>query len=197
MSHFKDKVITNDSFQVCSGNNEEDAVVRLKISGAANAAAANVPSIVNASHGQATVYTLRDAGVAAADILTSAGRQQASTSTIAGVAGATNVCTVTVQIKDAAGTNIAKVVPFEVYSSSAADGLTLATAASTGYSVVSGGIKRAASSTTITQGIAMLSSATGGAVLSLTDTGKQAIYLVLLLDNGIKISTVLTSGSYG
>lgn len=117
--------------------------------------------------------------------------------TISGAAGAANVCTVTIQLKDGSGTNMTRVIPFEVYSSSASDGLTLASAASTGYSVVSGGIKRAASSATITQGIAMLSSATGGAVLSLTDTGKQAVYLVLSLPSGNKISTVLSSGSYG
>lgn len=124
------------------------------------------------------------------------GVADASQSTIAGVAGASNVCTVTVQLKDAAGTNVASVQKFEVYSSSAADGLTLASVASTGYSVASGGLSRANGSAVTTQ-IQAMSSATGGCVLSLTDTGKQAVYLVLVVNGRIKISTVLSSGSYG
>ncbi len=116
--------------------------------------------------------------------------------TISGVSGASNVCTVTVQLKDGSGTNMARVIPCEIYISSASDGLTLATA-STGFSIVSGGIKRAAASATITQGIAILTSATGGCVLSLTDSGKGANYLVIALPSGLKISTVLSSGSYG
>lgn len=124
------------------------------------------------------------------------GAAVSSQSTISGAAGASNVCTVTVQLKDAAGTNIAKVTPFSVYKSSAADGLTLGAAASTGFSVASGGLSRA-NGTAVTTGISAVSSATGGCVLSLTDTNKAAEYLVLVLPDGVKISTVLTSGSYG
>lgn len=124
------------------------------------------------------------------------GAADAGQSTISAVAGAANVSTVTVQLKDAAGTNVSKVTPFSVYSSSAADGLTLASAASTGWSVASGGLSRA-NGTAVTTGISAVSSATGGCVLSLTDTGKQTSYLVLVLPNGVKISTQLAAGSYG
>lgn len=117
-------------------------------------------------------------------------------STIAGAAGTSNVCTVTVQLKDVAGTNLTKVTPFTVYKSSAADGLTLGAAASTGFSVASGGLSLN-NGGVITTSIRCMSSATGGCVLSLTDTGKAAEYLVLVLQDGVKISTVLTSGSYG
>lgn len=123
-------------------------------------------------------------------------KPDASQCTISGAAGAANVCTVTIQLKDVAGTNLSHVTPFTVYSSSAADGLTLASAASTGYSVASGGLSLN-NGQAITTSIRCLSSATGGCVLSLTDTGKQAVYLVLVVGESIKVSTVLSSGSYG
>jgi len=116
--------------------------------------------------------------------------------TITAAAGAANVSTVTIQLKDGSGTNMARVIPFTVYSSSAADGLTLQSAASTGYSVASGGLS-INNGEAITTQIRCVSSATGGCVLSLTDTAKQTSYLVLVLANGIKISAQLSAGSYG
>lgn len=116
--------------------------------------------------------------------------------TISGAAGASNVCTVTIQLKDGSGTNMARIIPFRVYASSAADGLTLASAASTGFSVASGGLSLNNGAAITTQ-ISCMSSATGGCVLSLTDTGKQTSYLVLVLANGCKISAQLSAGSYG
>ncbi len=112
------------------------------------------------------------------------------------MAGTTNTATVTIQLKDGSGTNMARQIPFSVYSSSAADGLTLASAASTGYSVASGGLSRA-NGTAVTTGISAISSATGGCVLSLLDTNKATSYLVLVLAGGIKISAQLSAGSYG
>lgn len=125
------------------------------------------------------------------------GRLDKSKSTVSAVAGASNTSTITIQLKDGAGTNLTKAVPFEVYSSSTADGLTLATAASTGYSVASGGMKRANGNSAVTQGITLMSSATGGCVLSLLDTGKQTSYIAVCLPDGLVISTQLTTGSYG
>jgi len=116
--------------------------------------------------------------------------------TITVAAGASNVCTVTVQLKDGSGTNMARIIPFRVHASSAADGLTLASAASTGFSVASGGLSLA-NGTAVTTQIQAMSSATGGCVLSLTDTAKQTSYLVLSLANGAKISAQLASGDYG
>lgn len=118
------------------------------------------------------------------------------TSTITSAAGATNICTITIQLKDGLGNNIAKKVPFTIYSSSAADGLTLASAASTGYSVASGGLalNNGAAITTSLRGI---TSSTGGVVLSLTDTGKATSYPVLVVGNTVTVGTQLTTGSYG
>lgn len=211
----------------------------MKIQGAANAAASYVPTITNASFGQASTLTIPDPGAASASFVMSSGTNASGTftaatittatvttgnittanittdnvtnlkygatptaqvdpasCTIVAAAGASNVSTVTIQLKDGSGTNIARIHPFKVYASSAADGLTLASAASTGFSVASGGVSLD-NGTAVTTQISGMTSATGGCVLSLTDTGKQTSYLVLVLSNGAKISAQLSAGSYG
>jgi hypothetical protein len=164
--------------------------------------------------GQATVYTIPDPGAATANFILDAGTASSisvnnlkygatpvaqvdpASCTITAAAGAANTATVTIQLKDGSGTNMARIIPFRVYSSSAADGLTLQSAASTGYSVASGGLSLNNGAAITTQ-ISCMSSATGGCVLSLLDTGKQTSYLVLVLANGCKISAQLSAGSYG
>lgn len=164
--------------------------------------------------GQASVYTIPDPGAATANFILDAGTAASisvnnlkygatpvaqvdpGSCTITAAAGAANTATVTIQLKDGSGTNMARIIPFRVYSSSAADGLTLASAASTGYSVASGGLSLNNGGAITTQ-IQAISSATGGCVLSLLDTGKQTSYLVLVLANGTKISAQLSAGSYG
>ncbi len=181
---------------------------------ALNAGGAFNTTLRNSVMGQASVISLPDPGAATANVLLDTGTGATATitkistgatpvpmvdpgsCTISGVAGAANVCTITIQLKDGAGVNIARQVPFRIYSSSAADGLTLQSAASTGYSVASGGLSLA-NGTAVTTQISAMSSATGGCVLSLTDTGKLTSYLILVLDNGIKISAQLSAGSYG
>lgn len=117
--------------------------------------------------------------------------------TIVAVAGAANHSTITVTLKDGAGTTLTRVHPFKVYLATDSTGLTLQSAASTGYSVASGGVKDPTGSTTITQGLAALSSASGACVIDLLDTGKGTGNLILVLHNGIKASAAITSGSYG
>lgn len=169
--------------------------------------------------GQSTVYTVPDPGAATANFLLDAGTNASGTFTVANIidlkygatpvaqidpasctitaaAGAANTATVTIQLKDGSGTNMTRILPFKVYASSAADGLTLASAASTGFSVASGGLS-INNGAAITTQISAMSSATGGCVLSLLDTGKQTSYLVLVLSNGCKISAQLSAGSYG
>ncbi len=125
------------------------------------------------------------------------GQANASQSTITAVAGASNHSTITVQIKDGAGTNMTGVTPFKVYLATSNTGLTLQSAASTGYSVTSGGVVDPTGSTTITQGLAALSSATGGCVIDLLDTAKGTGNLILVVGGSIKASAAITSGSYG
>jgi hypothetical protein len=124
------------------------------------------------------------------------GAPNASASTIQVAAGAANVCTITIQINDGAGSAVSNITPFTLYASSASNGLTLASAASTGFDVSSGGLS-INNGAAITTSIRAVSSATGGCVISLTDTGKQTSYLVLVLADGVKISAQLSAGNYG
>lgn len=181
---------------------------------AANAGGAFNTTISNGTMGQSSVITIPDPGAATSKFVLQDGSNTAlsvlnlkygatpvaqvdpASCTITAAAGAANVATITVQLKDGSGANLARSVAFRVYSSSAADGLTLQSAASTGYSVASGGLALANGSAVTTQ-ISAMSSATGGCVLSLTDTGKLTSYLVLVLPNGNKISAQLSAGSYG
>ena len=181
---------------------------------AVNSAGNYAAILSNHSLGQATTWTLPDPGASTANILLDAGTGAAisvnklsygatpvsqvdpGSCTISAAAGAANTATVTIQLKDGAGNNIAYISPFRVYASSASNGLTLASAASTGFSVASGGLSLA-NGTAVTTQINGVTSATGGCVLSLLDTGKQTSYLVLVLHNGIKISAQLSAGSYG
>ena len=187
----------------------------IALQGAVNGSGNFGTTISNATtQGQAQVVTIPNAGAATANFVLDAGTATSLTvtkistgatpialvdpgsCTITAAAGAANTSTVTVQLKDGSGTNINYSSPFKVYSSSASNGLTLQGAASTGYSVASGGLSLA-NGTAVTTQISCISSATGGCVLSLLDTGKQTSYLVLVVEGGIKISAQLSAGSYG
>ncbi len=186
---------------------------------AVNAGGAFNTTIASGTIGQSSVITIPDPGTATSKFVLQDGTNTSgSFTTLSGVnlkygatpvaqvdpasctitaaAGAANTSTVTVQLKDGSGTNMARSIKFTVYSSSAADGLTLQSAASTGYSVASGGLSLA-NGTAVTTQITAMSSATGGCVLSLLDTAKLTSYLVLVLPTGNKISLQLSAGSYG
>jgi len=184
------------------------------LSAVGNAGNFNATISSKSTLGQSSVYTLPDPGASTANFVLDAGTAASvsvnnlkygatpvaqvdpASCTITAAAGATNTATVTIQLKDGSGANMARIIPFRVYASSAADGLTLASAASTGFSVASGGLS-INNGAAITTQISCMSSATGGCVLSLLDTAKQTSYLVLVLSNGCKISAQLSAGSYG
>ena len=186
---------------------------------AVNAGGAFDTTIASGTIGQSSVITIPDPGAATAKFVLDTGTNATGTfttlnavnlkygatpvaqvdpasCTITAAAGAANTSTITIQLKDGSGTNMARSIAFKVYASSAADGLTLASAASTGFSVASGGLSLQNGAAITTQ-ISAMSSATGGCVLSLVDTAKQTSYLVLVLPNGNKISAQLSAGSYG
>jgi hypothetical protein len=71
MATYKDPTRSIDSLRVASGNTSADAVDQIKIKGTANAANANLVTITNASHGQASTYTLQDCGSASANLVSS------------------------------------------------------------------------------------------------------------------------------
>lgn len=181
---------------------------------AINAGGAFNTTIASGTIGQSSVITIPDPGAATSKFVlqdgvntvlsvanlkygaTPVAQVDPASCTISAAAGASNTATVTIQLKDGSGTNMARILPFRVYASSASDGLTLASAASTGFSVASGGLS-VNNGAAITTQISCMSSATGGCVLSLLDSAKQTSYLVLVLANGVKISAQLSTGSYG
>lgn len=182
-------------------------------------------TIASGIMGQSSVITIPDPAAATANFMLDAGTTTAKTittltsmtanitnlkygatpvaqvdpasCTITAAAGAANHCTITIQLKDGSATNMTRVLPFKVYLATDNTGLVLQSAASTGYSVSSGGVVDPTGSTTITQGLAAFSSATGGCVIDLLDTGKGTGNLILMLPNGFKASAAITSGSYG
>lgn len=186
----------------------------LGLTGVSNSGAFNT-IISNAAMGQSSTISIPDPGTATSKFVLQDGNNTVlsvlnlkygatpvaqvdpASCTITAAAGASNHCTITIQLKDGSGTNMARVLPFKVYLATDNTGLTLQSAASTGYSVTSGGVKDPTGSTTITQGLAAFSSATGGCVVDLLDTGKGTGNLILMLPNGFKASAAITSGSYG
>ena len=165
----------------------------LKIAAVANTGN-TITTISNAAMGQASVISIPDPGVATAQFLLNNNRASASNSTITVAAGAANHCTVTIQLKDTNGNNISTVQQFALYSSDSASGIGItATAASTGYSMTSGG-GVAALTGSITKNLFCVSSATGGAVVDLLDTAKTAYRIVLVLFDGIVVSAAATYG---
>ncbi len=187
---------------------------------AVNAGGAFDTTIASGTIGQSSVITIPDPGAATSKFVLQDGTNTSGTfttlnavnlkygatpvaqvdpasCTITAVAGAANHCTITIQLKDGSGTNMARVIPFKVYLATNNTGLVLQSAASTGYSVTSGGVVDPTGSTTITQGLAAFSSATGGCVVDLLDTAKGTGNLILMLANGFKASAAITAGSYG
>lgn len=200
---------TVGSFPATAANGE------LLLAAVNNASGFNTTISNAASVGQAQVISIPDSGASTANFLLDKGTGAAisvnnlkygatpvaqvdpASCTITAAAGAANHCTITIQLKDGSGTNMARVIPFKVYLATDNTGLVLQSAASTGYSVTSGGVKDPTGSTTITQGLAAFSSATGGCVVDLLDTGKGTGNLILMFANGFKASAAITAGSYG
>lgn len=181
---------------------------------AVDAGGAYNTTISNSAMGQSSVVSIPDPGAATSKFVLQDGTNTAvsvanlkygatpvaqvdpASCTITAAAGAANTSTITVTLKDGSGATLARSIPFIVYLATTTSGLTKAAAASTGYSVTSGGMSLA-NGTAVTSQITALSSASGACVLSLLDTGKTTGNLILLLPNGLVASANITSGSYG
>lgn len=119
--------------------------------------------------------------------------------TFAAAAGGTNVCEVTITVKDAAGATIAGVFNFDIWLSDAAtgEGLTATTA--------SGAVAaKSASGTDLVTLVAkkalrVQTLATGVYILSITDSAKTGFYPCAQLPStgATKIGTQLVTGNYG
>jgi hypothetical protein len=112
--------------------------------------------------------------------------------------GSTNQTLVTVQVKDAAGNNLAG--PFELLiylsDSAAGSGLTATTA--------SGAVAAGASGTDLQtkvtkKALDVLTDATGKYVLAITDSAKTGFYLVTMCPGtgAVQVSAQLVAGNYG
>jgi len=161
-------------------------------SGSMNFLAVNNPgdfviSLRNAPMAQSTVITIPDPGVAAATLMFSEERATALTSEIGVAAGIADQCIVLVQLNDANGIPMTTPQKFEVYATDAVDGIGItATAASTGFSIVVGGVR--AETGSITKNLFCVSNAVGAATLNLLATAQTAYRFVLVLDDGIVVS---------
>jgi hypothetical protein len=118
--------------------------------------------------------------------------------TFSPAAGSTNVCLVTIQVKDGAGNNLAR--PFEllVYLSddSGGNGLTATTA--------SGAVAAGASGTDLQAKVSkkaldVLTDNTGKYILSITDTSKTGFYVAATTPGtgNVQVSSQLQSANYG
>lgn len=108
---------------------------------------------------------------------------------IVGAEGA-NAITVTIQLKDWAGNNLAVPASILAYTASNATGLTYAiTTVSTDTVAATGSL-----AVLIAKGAYLLTSTAAGVIiLTVTDTGTNSFYLVLVLPNGkLVISGVIT-----
>jgi len=173
-----------------------------------------VVTVTNADHNQTSTYSIPDSGAVTANFLLDEGVNDKGTFTtistgatpvpmvdpalteINVVAGAANTALIEVQLKDGTGADINLRTPFTIYASSASNGLTLASAASTGFAFIGTGLGLQ-NGTAVTTQIHGITSTGGQAVMSLVDTAKQTSYLVVVVGDGIAISAQLTAGSYG
>jgi len=115
-------------------------------------------------------------------------------------AGGANVCWVTIQTKDAAGTNIARPVPLLVWLSDAATGAGLTGTGASGTVQAKSGAGTDFGTLTAKKALIVQTLADGSYILEITDTAKTGFYVGCeVLGAGLArgISRQLTSGDYG
>lgn len=139
--------------------------------------------------------TLDGATATAAEMNTLAG--QPYDYTITPAAGAANVCEITVQAKDANGTNIAHAVPLLVWLSDSATGAGLTATAASGTVQAKAG-SQDLGVLTAKKALMVQTSAAGAYVLEITDTAKTAFKVCVQSLNGElpTIATLITA-DYG
>jgi len=115
-------------------------------------------------------------------------------------AGAANVCEVTIQIKDAAGTNIARPVPLLVWLSDAATGAGLTATSASGTVQAKSGAGTDLGVLTAKKALIAQTKADGSYTLAITDTAKTGFYVGCeVLGAGLArgVSRQLTENDYG
>jgi hypothetical protein len=170
--------------------------------------------ITNADHNQDSTYSFPDTGASTANVLMSEGIAPKASITVLKtgsgnaplidpaqteiqiVAGGINSALIFIQVKDGAGNNATQNIPFTCYASQLANGMLVAAAASTGFSLSGSGVVLINGAAVTTQ-ISGVTDENGQCVLNLLDTAKQTSWIVVAMGNGIKISAQMTAGSYG
>lgn len=121
-----------------------------------------------------------------------------ASATLTPAAGGANICLVTIQLKDAAGTNLATSRNIDVWLSDAATGIGL-----TG-TTASGAVAAGASGTdmftyTSKKHLKVQTTAAGLYILSITDTAKSGFYVSAQLQGAgnNQVSSQLITGNYG
>lgn len=121
----------------------------------------------------------------------------ASSASFSPAASTSNVCLVTIQVKDSLGNNVQGAQVLDVYLSDSATG-----AGITG-TAASGAVGAGASGTDLGVLVAkkwtkVKTTAAGVYILSITDSAKMTFYVAALFPNGaLSVSSQLTTGNYG
>lgn len=157
--------------------------------------------MAEAGHAPNRTYNGRDGNIYlnGANLIDSGDAAIAQTVTFSPAAGSTNVCEVTVTIKDGAGAALARVHQFDIYLSDSSIGLghtsvtasgAVAAKASSGTDVATQVSKKA---------LTVQSLSTGVYILSITDSAKTAFRVCVRCPGTgrIIVSDALVTGNYG
>jgi len=154
--------------------------------------------IVDAINNVLASDSIVDSITASADEINYKCDGQPSRATISAAAGSSNVCEITITIKDGNGTAVTGPVVFDVLLSDAATGagLTATTASGTVAAKASSGTDL--STLVSKKALKVQSKADGTYILSITDNAKTGFYPVVQIP-GLKaiVGTQLVSGNYG
>jgi hypothetical protein len=122
-------------------------------------------------------------------------RSQVDGALITNAAGATNVCTATIQLQNNEGAAVATSAVIDVWVSDAATGIGLTANANTSEVTATTGTLMGIS--TADKAWKILTDATGKAVLSITDTGKHGTFVACSIPNRAAISVAAVACAYG
>lgn len=112
-------------------------------------------------------------------------------------AGASNVCEVTLQVKDAAGVALAGVFHMDVLLSDAATGVGLTAVTASGAVAKKTASGEDLATLVAKKALRVQTLATGAYILSITDSAKTGFYVVANLGGKTSVSSVLVTGNYG
>jgi len=119
--------------------------------------------------------------------------------TLTPAAGASNICEVTIQAKDAAGANMTRAVIFLVYLSDVSTGIGLASVSASGAVTAKAANGTDFGPITAKKALVAQTKVDGAFILSITDSSKTGYYVcaVPLRGGAPSVSAQLITGNYG